>query len=343
MLLMKLTSTVGILETVALQTASNLSNDDALTILNGDLNTDGSVANQMRLNNLYTDSLIANVDLSQVETNRTDLETINGGFQNGGTLITAVIGVTTDTNAYTTTSLVPASDANTANEDALTVLNSDSTVVGSVNHSISLVIGSAPEPLNTLRELSEELAAHDDVHDTINATIATNLSDSLAAIAAQRTIFDARVIAVEQTFVDNLASAYTTIEGSFDTKLINTDAKYLQIHNLFAEYAGNVSQQSECRDNIGAIGSTQVTDYITANAPVFKAENHTVAANIITLDTRVAAKHIDYIIINYPNSEYDTLPVVAGANPGEFVINDSAANDLDTSVVNVHYVLDQSL
>lgn len=88
--------------------------------------------------------------------------------------------------------------ADTAISNLLDTVNGDSTVDGSFRKAIADVIGSAPEALNTLKEISDYIAVNPsaNVADAINAAIAAanqSVTDLTAVVTAEKTYLDSIV------------------------------------------------------------------------------------------------------------------------------------------------------
>jgi len=338
---LKLSSTVGILETVAQQTASNLANRDALNTILGDENTPGSLKEQEKLGKLFIDSLVNNVDLTQVETNRLNLERIMGPIGTENSVIRLADVMKGNLNLNTDWAIVPVVNEITDNRDALAVLNGPSSVDGSINQKISVLVGTAPESLDTLKELSMKLTSEDEMHVSIQNLIDANKADSISAIETQENVLSAYILELQQKFTAEEIAGKGLIETGFGDALNGMSTKYLTIDNLFSEFLASSALQATARANIGAINLADVLTYITENNATFKRENFTVSDSVITLDSRVGVQHVDKIIINYPNFEYDTL-IVDKINDTDYRIVDTVDGDLDQTVVEVSYVLDKS-
>ena len=65
--------------------------------------------------------------------------------------------------------------------DLLTIVNGDSSTDGSFRKAISDVIASAPEDLDTLKEIADKLAGNDDLHTALNQAIAEKADASALA------------------------------------------------------------------------------------------------------------------------------------------------------------------
>lgn len=129
-----------------------------------------------------------------------------------------------------------ATQAEAAIRSVVDVINGASTVEGSFRKAIADLIGGAPEALDTLKEISDKLAADDDLHNTIEAAI---------ALKADQTAVDAvvkRLAAVEggsatTVEVTGTGNAITSISKS-GTKITATKgSSFLTSHQSLAGYA----------------------------------------------------------------------------------------------------------
>ena len=92
--------------------------------------------------------------------------------------------------------------------DLLTIVNGDSSTDGSFRKAIADVIASAPEDLDTLKEIADKLAGNDDLHTALNHAITEKA--------------DASALANEVT---RATSAEATLQNSFDQFVSKTATK----------------------------------------------------------------------------------------------------------------------
>ena len=92
--------------------------------------------------------------------------------------------------------------------DLLTIVNGDSSTDGSFRKAIADVIASAPEDLDTLKEIADKLAGNDDLHTALNQAITEKA--------------DASALANEVT---RATSAEATLQNSFDQFVSKTATK----------------------------------------------------------------------------------------------------------------------
>ena len=92
--------------------------------------------------------------------------------------------------------------------DLLTIVNGDSSTDGSFRKAIADVIASAPEDLDTLKEIADKLAGNDDLHTALNQAITEKA--------------DASALANEVT---RATAAETTLQNSFDQFVSKTATK----------------------------------------------------------------------------------------------------------------------
>ena len=92
--------------------------------------------------------------------------------------------------------------------DLLTIVNGDSSIDGSFRKAIADVIASAPEDLDTLKEIADKLASNDDLHTALNQAITEKA--------------DASALANEVT---RATAAEATLQNSFDQFVSKTATK----------------------------------------------------------------------------------------------------------------------
>lgn len=92
--------------------------------------------------------------------------------------------------------------------DLLTIVNGDSSTDGSFRKAIADVIASAPEDLDTLKEIADKLAGNDDLHTALNQAITEKA--------------DASTLANEVT---RATAAEATLQNSFDQFVSKTATK----------------------------------------------------------------------------------------------------------------------
>ena len=92
--------------------------------------------------------------------------------------------------------------------DLLTIVNGDSSTDGSFRKAIADVIASAPEDLDTLKEIADKLASNDDLHTALNQAITEKA--------------DASALANEVT---RATAAEATLQNSFDQFVSKTATK----------------------------------------------------------------------------------------------------------------------
>ena len=92
--------------------------------------------------------------------------------------------------------------------DLLTIVNGDSSTEGSFRKAIADVIASAPEDLDTLKEIADKLAGNDDLHTALNQAITEKA--------------DASALANEVT---RATAAEATLQNSFDQFVSKTATK----------------------------------------------------------------------------------------------------------------------
>jgi hypothetical protein len=98
--------------------------------------------------------------------------------------------------------------ADTEISNALAIVNGASNVEGSFRKAIADVIGSAPEALNTLKEIADYISVNPsaNVADAINAAIASanqSVTDLTAAFNAEKTYLDNIVSGLPQIYTDS--------------------------------------------------------------------------------------------------------------------------------------------
>jgi hypothetical protein len=342
MKLLRITSIAGLGAVLADHNTRITNNAGAITTINGDADTPGSILNGIATANTYTDNAIGNIDLSQVALNQTAIALLNDADTVDGSVAKAVKDAKTAVEAQVVTEVATLQTGITANTDAITVLNGDSTVVGSVKKAIADVVGAAPETLDTFAEIATKLADQDNLYTALVTTIANNKTLAENNLADHITNYNTYQTTVADRFVSERAAVDTYIASEIATLVTASDAKYFQVTNLFNEIT-TAENRATARANIGAVSEAEVVTLVNSKRTLHRLENVAVASGKIVLDGRVGIEHIDHINRVYLGNEFDTLPSTPNGTAGEYTVFANVAGDLDGETVEVKYVIDQTL
>jgi len=347
MRLLRITSVQGLPAFIGNSNTRLTTIEGSLSIINGDDATEGSINKAKADSNAYADSKVNDVDLSQVETNRLAIATLNAPVDGDGNPVDgSVIKIATDLITPVKTDLdseISAVDAKaTTNATDIATLNGDSDTVGSIKHEVKSIVGTAPETLDTFGEIDDALQDVDDTYAAMAVVIADNKTAAENSVADLNTkITDARndfdsAIADEKTRVnDKIIADIGASEATADTK-------YFQVGNLLAELDTD-DKRSSARSNLDVMSTGETLSYANSIAPTFKDESITVDSNLITLPDVVDIQHVFSIRLLSSDSSFDEIAIVKGENPGEFVVNDEEDGDLDGIAVQVAYVIPNNL
>lgn len=180
--------------------------ESAVQVINGDVNTSGSILNLIDA---------ARTALLGGETTYTTFKTI------GDALRSLIPQVSTLSQNYA--DLEPRV---AANEDAITILNGDATVTGSVRktvaEAIAEVVASAPSDFDTLKEIADWIASHGQDAATLQSTVGqlvtkvSTLESSQETQDADISDLKTRMTAAESD-IDDLEAAVNTLNGTAST------------------------------------------------------------------------------------------------------------------------------
>jgi len=165
--LMRKTSIAGLTSALSSISGGQTQNANSLAIINGDETTAGSILNVKKLNKDYTDSKFQDIDLSQVDANKTSIETLNGADTVDGSVLNVAAAAKAEGIAAVDAQFQQVEADVASAKGAVTTLNGASDVAGSVNNSIAEVVGGAPEEFDTLGEIAAELENLDDSHTAL--------------------------------------------------------------------------------------------------------------------------------------------------------------------------------
>lgn len=174
------------------------------------------------------------------------------------------------------------------NEDAriaatVNMINGDAKTDGSFRKAIADVVGTAPEDLDTLKEIADKLTSNDDIHTALNAAIAEKASKEELQKEVER------ATNAEKTFA---------LKDSIPTKVsqLTNDAKYLTSYTetdpIWASEKANYYTKAEV-DGKGYLTEHQsLVDYAKKTELESKANSADVTAlqtKIADLEKRIAA------------------------------------------------------
>lgn len=342
MKLRRISSVAGLTGALLTLNTNADANTTALNTINGDAATPGSIANALAAANTYTDTAIGNIDLSQVETNRVALETLYGDKTTVGSVAKSIddckVALVAEWDAEVAVKQAEI-DANTA---AITTLNADAATPGSIAKAVADIVGGAPAELDTLKEVADLISAQGSAHTAFIAAMAADKTTAENALAAHIAAANTAHQAILDRFVTERGITDAAIATAVTDYNTVAEGKFFQIANLFSEITLD-ADKTTARANLGAISTTEATQLINDNKFLHNLDSAVVAGGKVVLDSRVATAHVDYVHIVHPGGEFDDVGVINGANPGEFLIQDVIANDLDGETYEVKYVVDQSL
>jgi hypothetical protein len=306
-------------------------------VIEGDVNTAGSLAKVEADAKAYADAKVGDVDLSQIQTNKTniatnaaDIATLNGDDTVDGSVASDLKAAKATTDAQF--------DGYKATTDgyiaSVTTLNGDSTVPGSVDAKIAAVVDNAPETLDTLKEIADAMALDANNDATLAQLVSDNKTAVDTAIASANS-----AIATEATTLATI-NGDDTVDGSTAKKIKDAVAAHVAATaNKFLVAANNLSEIDAvaARGNLGVSSVAEVQ----AKAAEYQGRRNrptmTVNAGKIVLDAAILPQDIISIRVGAPGSVADFLEVVPGATAGEFTVHIFEAGDLDGQDVTVHF------
>jgi len=336
--LMRKTSIAGLTSALSSISGGQTQNANSLAIINGDETTAGSILNVKKLNKDYTDSKFQDIDLSQVDANKTSIETLNGADTVDGSVLNVAAAAKAEGIAAVDAQFQQVEADVASAKGAVTTLNGGSDVAGSVNNSIAEVVGGAPEEFDTLGEIAAELENLDDSHtaliNQINNT-KTTLQGNINTVQGNLDTYKDNVDASIAAEATNRQDAINTAVSDYQTQ---ADSKFLQKANALSELNTD-SLKATARGNLDVMKAEDVVAKVNEAKDLFKLETLTVDAGKITLDSAVTLAHIDHVYAIYANDEYDVAGFIPGDAAGEFKVFLDAEGDLDGTDVEVQYVL----
>lgn len=179
--------------------------------------------------------------------------------------------------------------------DKLAIVDGDSNTEGSFRKAIADVIATAPEDLDTLKEIADKLSGNDDLHTALNQAITEKA--------------DASALANE---VSRATGVESGLQAAIDTK--QPKGNYLTEHQDLSEYA----KKTEVPTNISSL--TNDSKFITINDVDF-----TPYAKAVDLTNEISrAKGEESTIKETLNTKYDaqTIPVASKEQFGIAKIGD---------------------
>lgn len=299
----------------------------------------GSIAKAGVDQNAYADTKVANVDLTQVALNTTAITTLVGTTAIPGSIKVQGGVQATATLASVDATIVPIETAVQTLESAVAVLNGDATVIGSVAKTISDVVSAAPANLDTFGEIAAELSTISSAQVTTASTIATNKAVNDTAILNNTTKVNGFFDSNELMSATTAAKDGADIIAEFDAEINASPNRMRSINNLSEAHM----HPQFVRTNLELISNVDLEAYVALNATEYISADIVVAGGKIVLDPKVNKSAVQEFRIKYVSSgitSYDEVAIVENVTvPGEFIVNDRVAGDLDGTTLSVVYAI----
>ena len=338
MKLLRQTSIAGLVAQLATLNNSATSSADALSVINGDVDTAGSLLKLEADMHSYADGKVDGIDLSQIDANKDAIALLNNTDDTvDGSIAKSIKTVKDERTTYFTDQFDDLQTDIGTNTSAISTLVGASDVDGSVKKAIADVINGAPEDFDTLKEIADELGDLDSAHTATLNTISTTKTDLIASIDAVNTDLQDYKTTAQGLIDDEVTARDNAITTAVNDYKAIADGKFLQISNNFSEITAE-TDKATARGNLGVLSESETVTKINDAKDLFKLENKTVSNGIITLPSSVSLALIDHVYIIYANNEYDTPTVIAGDNAGEYKVYMYFEGDLDDTDVEVQYI-----
>lgn len=275
---------------------------EAIEAITGDASTD-------TVDSLTLNGLKKRVDAAQADADA--LETLVGTIPSTATA-TDVIGYVDEkaaASAYDDTALAARV---TANEGAITTLNGTGTgsVTKTVNDAIAAVVASAPEDFDTLKEMSDWIAGHEDDASAMNSAIQANTT--AIGVASQEESEPGAGDAVAATGlhkkIEDEITRATGVESGLDTRISTLESQ---------AGTGTVAEQigAAIADLDANVSNTPGTDGLSLTVVQTDGVITSVSGSILanTYDAYGAAYNVEQALIGNAASDTATSATIAGA------------------------------
>ena len=306
----------------------------AVATITGDASTD-------TVDSLTLNGLKKRVDAAQADADA--LETLVGTIPSTATA-TDVIGYVDEKAAAATYDDTALAARVTANEGAITTLNGTGagSVAKTVDDAIAAVVASAPEDFDTLKEMSDWIAGHEDDAATMNSAISANTT--AIGVASQEESApgagDAVVATGLHKKIEDETARATGVESGFATRIADLESQ---------AGTGSVAQQISA-----AIGALDANESQTASADglalavvetdgVITSISGSIAAN--TYDAYGAASDVETALIGDAQSDTASSATIAGAKKyaDSLAINYDVAGAAQTAQTNAATYTDTAI
>lgn len=306
----------------------------AVATITGDASTD-------TVDSLTLNGLKKRVDAAQADADA--LETLVGTIPSTATA-TDVIGYVDEKAAAATYDDTALAARVTANEGAITTLNGTGagSVTKTVDDAIAAVVASAPEDFDTLKEMSDWIAGHEDDAAAMNSAISANTT--AIGVASQEEsepgAGDAVVATGLHKKIEDETARATGVESGFATRIADLESQ---------AGTGSVAQQISA-----AIGALDANESQTAGTDglalavvetdgVITSISGSIAAN--TYDAYGAASDVETALIGDAQSDTASSATIAGAKKyaDSLAINYDVAGAAQTAQTNAATYTDTAI
>lgn len=327
---------------------SNISTlTNKMNTVQGADNVDGSILKALKDAKAYADSLVQNVDLSQVDLNKDALALLNNpsdavagsvAYANAQTLVAA--------KTYTDTKVGELADGRvTAVETLLTTINGDSTVTGSFRKVISDVVNGAPENFDTLKEIADYLAENGDLMQAVTTMVNANISSLRSEIMgdvdeSMDTLGEVQDAIENITKVDGLIAVAKQEAIDASTAITNAaiNTTLLKANNL-----SDLTNVADARNTLDVFNKQETLDLF--NAEFAKKKVRTPFNGILISNDKINVGdytfvtddiHMNgFVIVTMPSGATRFVSAVTTAVTGEILLQPGTPGELDGGTAKV--------
>ena len=218
---------------------------------------------------------------AKAEANKAAIETLNGADTVPGSvdnkIKTAINKVNTDASAL--------EGRVKKNEDAIAVINGDGE--GSIKKAVADLVDGAPGTMDTLKELADAIAAHQEVYDayveTVKSQIATAKSEAISAAAKDASDKDDALKSALETKIGEKVDK--TVYDAKVAELVKADTDNLEAAKKFAQ-----DEDKKITDVIGTVSDTLASTTVFGKIKLLQEKD---AAQDQVINTKATAADLD--------------------------------------------------